>query len=188
MVTRSQGQQTGILFVDSTPISVCHNKHIRRHKTFAGLARHGFKVHVVVNDQGEILAFCLSPGNVDDRVPVSTLVQGLWGKLVGDQGYISQTLFEPLFAPGLTLITTARKNMKNRLRPTMDRVLTRKRALIETSNEQLKNISQIAHTRHRSPCNPLVNLLTGLIAYSWQPNKPSFNLSPTELAQRPSVI
>jgi len=197
MVTGCQGQQTGISFVDSTPISVCHNKRIRRHKTFAGLARrgkstmgyfYGFKLHLVVNDQGEILAFCLTPGNVDDRTPVPTLAQELWGKLVGDKGYISQSLFEQLFAQGLTLITTARKNMKNRLMPAMDRVLTRKRSLIETINDQLKNISQIAHTRHRSPCNFLVNLLAGLIAYSWQPNKPSLNLSPTELAQLPAVI
>lgn len=191
------GQQTGIAFVDSTPISVCHNKRIRRHKTFAGLARrgkstmgyfYGFKLHLVVNDQGEILAFCLTPGTVDDRTPLPTLARELWGKLVGDKGYISQALFEQLFAQGLQLITTARKNMKNRLMPLMDRVLVRKRSLIETINDQLKNISQIAHTRHRSPCNFLVNLLAGLIAYTWQPNKPALNLSPAELTQLPAVI
>ena len=192
-----RGQTTGIAFVDSTPISVCHNKRIRRHKTFAGLARrgkssmgyfYGFKLHLVVNDQGQILAFCLTPGNVDDRTPVPTLARELWGKLVGDKGYISQALFEQLFAQDLKLITSARKNMKNRLMPAMDRVLVRKRSLIETINDQLKNISQIAHTRHRSPCNFLVNLLAGLIAYTWQPNKPSLNLSPAELAQLPSVL
>lgn len=189
------GQQTGIAFVDSTSISVCHNKRIRRHKTFAGLARRGkstmgyfFKLHLVVNDQGEILAFCLTPGHVDDRQPVPTLARELWGKLVGDKGYISQDLFEQLFAQGLHLITTARKNMKNRLMPVMDRVLARKRSLIETINDQLKNISQIAHTRHRSPCNFLVNFLAALIAYSWQPNKPSLNLSDAELAQLPAII
>ena len=192
-----RGHQTGIAFVDSTPISVCHNKRIRHHKTFAGLARrgkstmgwfYGFKLHLVVNDQGEILAFCLTPGNVDDREPVPTLARDLWGKLVGDKGYISQDLFERLFEQDLKLITTARKNMKNRLMPVMDRVLARKRSLIETINDQLKNISQIAHTRHRSPCNFLVNLLAGLIAYSWQPNKPALNLSEAELAQLPAVI
>lgn len=192
-----RGQQTGIAFVDSTPISVCHNKRIRRHKTFAGLARrgkstmgwfYGFKLHLVVNDQGQILAFCLTPGNVDDRKPVPTLARELWGKLVGDKGYISQDLFEQLFGQGLKLITTARKDMKNRLMPVMDRVLTRKRSLIETINDQLKNISQIAHTRHRSPCNFLVNFLAALIAYTWQPNKPSINLSDAELAQLPAII
>jgi hypothetical protein len=192
-----RGRTTGIAFVDSTPISVCHNKRIRRHKTFAGLARrgkstmgyfYGFKLHLVVNDQGEILAFCLTPGNVDDRVPVPTLARELWGKLVGDKGYISQDLFDQLFAQDLHLITTARKNMKNRLMPLLDRVLARKRSLIETINDQLKNISQIAHTRHRSPVNFLVNLLAGLIAYTWQPNKPALNLSPAEFAQLPAVI
>ena len=192
-----RGQQTGIGFIDSTPISVCHNKRIRRHKTFAGLARrgkstmgyfYGFKLHLVVNDQGEILAFCLTPGNVDDRQPVPILARELWSKLVGDKGYISQNLFEQLFGQGLQLITIARKDMKNRLMPVMDRVLTRKRSLIETINDQLKNISQIVHTRHRSPVNFLVNLLAGLIAYTWQPNKPSINLSKAELAQLPAII
>lgn len=192
-----RGQTTGIAFVDSTPISVCHNKRIRRHKTFEGLARrgkstmgyfYGFKLHLVVNDQGQILAFCLTPGNVDDRVPVPTMARELWGKLVGDKGYISQELFEQLFAQDLHLITTARKSMKNRLMPLLDRVLARKRSLIETINDQLKNISQIAHTRHRSPVNFLVNLLAGLIAYTWQPNKPSLNLSDADLAHLPAVI
>lgn len=192
-----RGQITGIAFVDSTPISVCHNKRIRRHRTFDGLARrgkstmgyfYGFKLHLVVNDQGEILAFCLTPANVDDREPVPTMARELWGKLVGDKGYISQTLFDQLFAEDIQLITTVRKNMKNRLMPLQDRVLARKRSLIETINDQLKNISQIAHTRHRSPINFLVNLLAGLIAYTWQPNKPSLNLSDAELAQLPAVI
>ena len=192
-----RGQVTGIAFVDSTPISVCHNKRIRRHRTFDGLARrgkstmgyfYGFKLHLVVNDQGEILAFCLTPANVDDREPVPTMARELWGKLVGDKGYISQKLFDQLFAQDLQLITTVRKNMKNRLMPLQDRVLARKRSLIETINDQLKNISQIAHTRHRSPINFLVNLLAGLIAYTWQPNKPSLNLSDAELAQLPAVI
>ena len=149
---------------------------------------YGFKLHLVVNDQGEILAFCLTPGNVDDRKPVPKLARELWGNLVGDKGYISQDLFELLFGQGLKLITTARKDMKNRLMPVMDRVLTRKRSLIESINDQLKNISQIAHTRHRSPCNFLVNFLAALIAYTWQPNKPSINLTDAELAQLPAII
>jgi len=192
-----RGHQTGLSFVDSTPIAVCHNKRIRRHKTFAQAARrgkssmgwfYGFKLHLVVNDQGEILAFCLTSGNVDDRIPVPTMAQELWGKLVGDKGYISQDLFERLLEQDLKLITTARKNMKGRLMPLMERALTRKRFLIETINDQLKNISQIAHTRHRSTCNFAVNLIAGLIAYTWQPNKPSLNFSDNELAQLPAVI
>ncbi len=148
----------------------------------------GFKLHLIVNDLGDIISFCLTPGNVDDREPVPTMARELWGKLVGDRGYLCQALFEQLFEQELQLVTPIRKNMKNRLMPVMDKVLTRKPSLIETINDQLKNISQIAHTRHRRVCNFAVNLLAGLIAYTWQPNKPSINLTDAELAQLPALI
>lgn len=186
----------GLAFIDSTALPVCHNKRISRHKVFAGLAArgktsmgwfYGFKLHLVVDDQGGILAFQLSPGNVNDRRPVPRLTRRLWGKLVGDKGYLSQALFEQLWARGLQLITPIRKNMRNRLMPLTDKLLTRKRAIIETINDQLKNISQIAHTRHRSPTNFLINLLAGLIAYTHQPKKPSLHLSDEELALLPAL-
>jgi hypothetical protein len=188
---------TGIAFIDSTPLPVCHNRRIGRHKVFSGLAArgktsmgwfYGFKLHLVVNDQGDLVAFCLSPGNVDDRKPVPQLAAKLWGKLFGDRGYISQALFEELFAEGVQLITPIRKNMKNRLMPLWDKLLLRKRSIIETINDQLKNISQIAHTRHRSVTNFLVNLIAGLLAYSHQPKKPSLNLSTGEHALLPALI
>ena len=184
----------GLAFIDSTPLPVCHNKRIPRHKVFAGLAArgktsmgwfYGFKLHLIVDDKGELLSFCLTPGNVDDRKPVPDMAKKLWGKLFGDKGYISQPLFEQLFDQGLQLITPIRKNMHNRLIPLMDKLLTRKRSIIETINDQLKNISQIAHTRHRSPTNFLVNLIAGLIAYTHQPKKPSLNLSVSQLALLP---
>lgn len=184
-----KGRCTGISFVDATPLAVCHNRRIGRHKVFDGLASrgktsmgwfYGFKLHVVVNDQGELLAFHLTPGNVDDRKPVPQMVHDLFGKLFGDKGYISQTLFESLLAHGVELVTGVRSNMKNRLLPLTDKLLLRKRAIIETINDQLKNISQIEHSRHRSPVNFLVNLLAGLIAYCHQPKKPSLNLIPQQ--------
>ena len=156
---------------------VCHNKRIGRHRVFADVAArgkssmgwfYGFKLHLLVNDQGELLAFQLTPGNVDDRKPVPQMSNNLWGKLVGDRGYLSQPLFEQLFERGLQLITPLRKNMKNRLVVLDDKLLTRKRAVIETIIDQLKNISQILHTRHRSTINFAVNLIAGLIAYTWQ--------------------
>ena len=102
---------------------------------------YGFKLHLVVNDQGELLAYYLSAGNLDDRQPVLKLARGLFGKLFGDKGYISQALFEQLMAQNVQLITGLRKNMKNRLLPVMDKLLLRKRAIIETINDQLKNLS-----------------------------------------------
>ena len=135
----------------------------------------------MVNDRGELLAFQITPGNVDDRRPVDELTQGLTGKLVGDRGYISQQLFKVLWDRGLQLITKLRKNMHNKLRPLADKLLLRKRALIETINDQLKNLVQIEHTRHRSLVNAMVNVLAALVAYSHQPCKPSLNLSKNEL-------
>jgi transposase len=191
------GPVSGISFIDVTPIPVCHNKRIERHKVFDGLAErgkssmgwfYGFKLHLVVNDQGEILAFYLTPGNVDDRKPVPKLTEKLFGKLFADKGYISKALFKALFERGLQLITPIRKNMKNQLMPLMDKLLLRKRSIIETINDQLKNISQISHTRHRSVNNFLVNLIAGLVAYTHQPKKPSLNLSKCEQEMLPAVI
>lgn len=185
-----KGTPTGLAFIDATSIVVCHNRRIHSHKVFRKLAKrgktsvgwfYGFKLHLVVNDRGELLAFRFTPGNVDDRTPVPQLTKTLSGKLFGDKGYISKALFEALFDQGLQLITPIRKNMKNRLMPWLDKILLRKRALIETINDQLKNISQIEHTRHRSLANFMVNLLAGLIAYTHQPRKPSLNLVQNQL-------
>ena len=187
------GDCTGISFIDATSIAVCHNRRIERHKVFKGLAErgktsmgwfYGFKLHLVVNDRGESLSFYLTPGNVDDRKPVPLLSKNLFG----DRGYISKALFEQLFAEGFQLITSLRKNMQNRLIPLSDKLLLRKRSIIETINDQLKNISQIEHTRHRSVDNFLVNLIAGLIAYSHQPKKPSLHLVPEELALLPVIL
>jgi hypothetical protein len=179
---------SGIQFVDSTSIIVCKNKRIFNHKVFSGIAQRGkssmgwffgFKLHIVVSDTGELLAFKLTPGNTDDREPVTDLSEGLFGKLIGDKGYISKILFETLFANGLQLITPIRRNMKNKLMPYLDKLLLRKRSIIETINDQLKNISQIEHTRHRSIWNFMVNLIAGLIAYTHQAKKPGIRLNQT---------
>ena len=182
---QSFGNVTGISFVDSTSLAVCHTKRINRHKVFAGLAARGctsmgwffgFKLHLIINDQGELLAVYLTPGNTDDRKPLEAMTQNLFGKLFGDKGYLSQALFEDLFKRGIELITTIRKNMKNSLMLLEDKIMLRKRFIIETVNDQLKNISQIEHTRHRKPANFAVNLIAGLIAYQKQSKKPSLNL------------
>lgn len=181
-LSRSYGRCSGISFIDSTSIAVCHNRRIQSHRVFIGIAARGrtsvgwffgFKLHLVVNDQGELLALKLTPANTDDRTPVPEMAQNLFGKLFGDKGYISKALFARLFERGLQLITKLKSNMQNRLMPLVDKIFLRKRAIIESVNDQLKNISQIEHSRHRSPANFLVNLVSGLIAYCHQPKKPS---------------
>jgi hypothetical protein len=180
-----KGQSHGVAFVDSTLLAVCHPQRSTRHKGFAGFAAwgksslgwaYGFKLHLLINDLGEIVACCLTAANVDDRKPVPRLVKGLDGKVFGDRGYISQALFTSLFAQGVQLITKLRKDMQNKLLPLMDTWLLRKRSLIETVNDQLKNISQIEHSRHRSVTNFLVHLVAGLIAYTYQAKKPSLHI------------
>jgi DDE family transposase len=180
-----RGQSTGIQFIDSLPIRVCHNRRIASHRVFAGLAQrgkgsmgwfYGFKLHLVINEQGEMLGLTLTSGNTDDRRPVAKLVRQLWGKLFGDRGYLSQELFEQLWGQDLQLITKLRRNMRNKLMPLLDKLLLRKRALIECVNDQLKNISQIEHTRHRSATNGIVNMLAAVVAYTFQPKKPALDL------------
>jgi hypothetical protein len=129
----------------------------------------------------------ITPGNTDDRKPVPRLAKRLWGKLFGDRGYISQALFDQLWAHDVQLVTKLKKNMKNKLLPLLDKLLLRKRALIETVNDQLKNIYQLEHTRHRSVTNFLVNLLAALIAYTYQEKKPALDLSTTALALLPAT-
>lgn len=177
------GECTGISFMDSTSLKVCHNRRIAQHQVFKHLAARGktsvdwffgFKLHLVVNDKGELLNFVLTPGNTDDRTPVPRLLQRLFGKVFADKGYISQKLAKQLLESiGVQLITKLKRNMKQRLVQLSDRLLLRKRAIIETIIDQLKNISQIEHSRHRSPVNCLVNIVCGLIAYCHQPKKPT---------------
>ena len=180
------GSCTGTSFVDATALAVCHNRRIAQHKVFRGLAARGrtsvgwffgFKLHLIVNDRGELLRVALTPGNTDDRKPVPKLAQDLFGKLFADKGYISAALTKELLTTlGLHLLTPIKRKMKPRLLLWTDKLLLRKRAIVETILDQLKNISQIEHSRHRSPTNFLVNLLCGLIAYCHQPKKPSLHL------------
>lgn len=180
---RAFGRCTGITFVDSTMIPVCHNLRRYANKVFKGMATdgkgtmgwcHGFKLHLACNDRGEIVAFLLTGANVSDKDPEVFKVPArrLYGKLFADKGYISQKLFDFLFEDGIQLVTGLRVNMKNKLMPFHDRMMLRKRYIIETINDMLKNKAQIVHTRHRSLSNFIMNLISALGAYCFFDNKP----------------
>lgn len=184
------GQSTGITFADSTPIRVCKNKRIKRNKVFKDMATvgkstmgwfYGFKLHLIVNEKGDVINFVITQGNVDDREPLKNgnFLEKIKGKLYADKGYISEKLTQLLFIDGIQLITGIRDNMKNCLLELKDKILLRKRSLIETINDELKNICQIEHSRHRSFENFISNLISGLIAYSFFPKKPSINFDTT---------
>lgn len=176
---------SGISFIDSTPLRVCDRRRIHQHKTFKDIAQrgqcslgwfYGFKLHIITNDTGGIIDFMITKGNVDDRKPLrfKQFIAKLYGKLFGDKGYISKQLFTELFSNGVHLITKLRKNMKTKLlTPLEDAYHLRKRAIIETIFDQLKNICQVEHSRHRSVANYFNNIFAALIAYNFKDKKPS---------------
>ncbi len=183
LLFRRLGEETGTYFGDSTKLGVCHNKRAKRNKTFKGIARSGkstmgwffgFKLHLIINQFGEIVRFMLTPGNVaDNNKPLlKVLFGGLKGECYLDKGYLS-TLFEEFFEAGIKLITPIRDNMKNVLMDMREKVNLRKRSVIETVNGMLKEVLDICHTRHRKPENFLANLFGGLIAYSYLDKKPN---------------
>ena len=175
------GTCTGISFVDSTPLCVCRNQRILIHKTFEGLAERGrcsmgwffgFKLHLIINDKGENF----TPGNVDDWEPLEQgkFLKNIKGKLCADKVYIGQALFENLFLNGI-------HNMRNSLMSIADRILLRKRALIETANDELKNIAQIEYSRHRSFSNVIANSLSAIAAYCFFEKKPAIFINDGQL-------
>jgi len=187
-----KGRCSGISFMDSTSLKGCHNRRIHSRKVFAGCARrgetsvdwfYGFRLHLVITGRGELLSLRLTPGNTDGRRPVPKSVKGLFGKFFGDKGYVSGPLFEALYDEGGQLVTKLKRGMRNRLMPFFDKIMLRKRAIIKSVTDQLKNISQIEHSRHRSVVNCFVNLLGGLITYTWREKKPSLNIRVTEQLQ-----
>ncbi|MDR1623453.1 MAG: IS982 family transposase [Tannerellaceae bacterium] len=185
--TCRMGKCTGISFIDSTALKVCHIKREHQHQVFDGIATKGkstlgwffgFKLHIIINDKGEILSFVITQGNVDDRQPLSmeSFIHNVSGKLYADRGYISQKLADILFVDGIHFVAKMRNNMKGGELPLQDRVMLRKRAVIESVNDELKNICQIEHTRHRCFANFITNLIAGLLAYSFLPKKPSIKV------------
>jgi len=173
-------EKTGLYVIDSSPLCVCENIRIPGHKVFREPAQrgktsigrfYGFRLHPVINHSGELTEVHITAGNIDDRKPVSKMVKILKGKLLGDKGYIRKELVKELFEHGLEFITTIKKNMKQKV-SAFNRILLRKRAIIETVNDLLKNYFQAEHSRHRSVSGFMNNVLSALIAYTFYPTKP----------------
>lgn len=186
------GEQTGTYIADATSLPVCHNKRINRNRVFKGLAARGkttmgwffgLKLHLVINHKGSIIAVKITPGNVDERTVLDEMTRHLKGNLYADKGYISQNLFQTLYQRGLKLITGIRRNMKNYLMPLIEKIMLRKRFLVETIFDVLKVHMNLSHTRHRSPTNACVNILSCLTAYQLKENKPSMHFYPLPLIQ-----
>lgn len=177
-----QSKQTGIAFVDATSLAVCHPKRISRNKVFKGIAAlgkttkgwfFGLKLHVVINEIGQIHGVKLTAGNVDDRIPVPNLTKRLTGLLFGDKGYIKKELFQSLYERGLKLVTGIKKQMQNKPMILFEKMMLKKRSIIETVFDYLKNKFEIEHTRHRSVWNAIVHILSTLVVYSLKSNKPA---------------
>lgn len=183
MRLKAFGRCSGVSFVDSTMIPVCHNMRRYMNKGFKGFAKdgkgtmgwcHGFKLHLLCNDSGEIITFCLTAANVDDRDKRvwTVFAKELYGKVFADRGYIKQGLFDDLFDQGIHLVHGLRANMKNKLMPMWNKIMLRKRCIIECINDLLKNKANLVHSRHRSIHNFIMNLCGALTAYSFFDNKP----------------
>jgi hypothetical protein len=181
------GRTTGIYYIDSTALPVCHNRRIGRHKTFQGLAARGktsmgwffgFKLHLVFNHLNEMVAIKLTPGNVSDTTPVPSLVKGLTGKLFGDKGYIGKELAGQLLRRGLALFTRVRKNMKSLPLSMIDKMLLNARNMAETIIGHIKAFSSLNLPKHRSPINAFLHLLAALTAYQINPIKPDASFFP----------
>lgn len=175
------GEQEGIYFMDATSLPVCHNKRINRNRVFKGMAArgkttmgwfYGFRLHLVINHKGQMIAAKITPGNVDDRKPVDALTRNLKGVIALDKGYISADLFQKLYSRGLKIIVGIKKGMRNMLMPLAEKLLLRKRFVIETVFDVLKTETNISHTRHRSPLNAAVNIVSAPVAYAFRTNKP----------------
>lgn len=180
------GKTTGIYYADSTHFAVCKNIRIARHKTFEGLAArghssidwfYGLKLHMIINEHSEIVAVKITKGNVDDRKAFEEMAvkKELQGKCYADKGFISKELFKRLYQRGLMLITGIKQNMKNYLMPILDKLMLRKRFIIETIFGYLKENFNLRPNKHRSPTNFFVTLFAALIAYQIKPNKPAIS-------------
>jgi Transposase DDE domain len=188
------GEEAGVYFAGSTKLAVCHNRRIHRHKVFDGVAAHGktsmgwfygLKLHFVINHKGQIMALKITPGNTADSAVLEEITQHLTGKLYADKGSISRAVFSKLWQRGLHRITGIWRNMRNHLMLLADKLMLRKRFVIETVRDILKCGMGLEHARHRSVINAMVHFLSYLVAYAFRPDKPSISLRAQQIEAYP---
>jgi hypothetical protein len=172
------GKSTGFYYIDSSCLPVCHLKRSRRHKTFEAVSGYGrtsvgwffgLKLHLVINHQGQLVAFKVTPGEQSDIKIAEPLLAKLQGLAFGDKGYIGKKVAQRLLQKGLKLITRVRKNMKQKPATKLEKQLLNQRGIIETVIGYLKFHYQVWHTRHRSIANALTHLLAAIAAYTIEP-------------------
>lgn len=179
----SLSRQTGIYFADSKKLPVCDNIRIPSNKVFSGVAGrgksstgwfYGLKLHLIINNLGEINNFVITPANFsdNDKKVLDVLLDGAKGKCFADKGYLTK-FFEHFYKQGIQLIAKIRKNMKNAIMKFTDKCWSRKRAVIESVNDLLMSVFDVDHTRHRNPWNAITHIIAGVAAYSFYPEKPS---------------
>jgi len=181
-----KSKRTGLYYIDSTYMEVCRNQRIYRHKTFKNIAKRGktsvgwffgFKLHIVINQMGEILNLNVTKGNISDSKAAKSIAQNLIGKLFGDKGYLGQELKNDLLKNGLELFTRVRKNMKQKFISRINQFLLSKRGVVETVIGQFKTRYNMISTRYRTPANYFMNIISAVTAYQLNPRKPRININ-----------
>lgn len=178
-------RKNDIYFIDSTSVPVCRNQRINEHKVFKNIAErgktsmgwfYGFKVHIVINEMGELINLQITKGNVHDTKPVEALSKGLNGIMIGDKGYLSKTLKEALMNKGLQLITRVRRDMKPQIITQSSSFYLQKRGIVETVIGHLKDFKHLVHTKYRSTTNFFMNIFSSIVSYQLEENKPNLGL------------
>lgn len=179
-------RRNDIYFIDSTSIPVCRNQRIKKHRTFKYFAQRGktsmgwffgFKLHIIINERGELVNLQVSKGNIHDTKPVKELAKGLKGYLIGDKGYLSKTLKEELIKEqDLQLITRIRKDMKPQIMTLKSSFYLQKRGIVETIIGHLKDFKHLVSSKYRSTINFFMNIFSSITAYQLEENKPNLGL------------
>jgi len=176
-------KKTGLYFIDSKKLPVCHIKREHSHQVFKGITSkgksptgyfYGLKLHLTINNLGQITPFLLTPGNVADnnKTVLMLLLGGLKGVCVRDKRYLT-TLFQQFYENGLELVKKPKRNMRSLPVPHWKNKLINMRPVIESVFDIMGTVCDIDHTRHRSPINAISHVLAGLIAYQSLEQKPA---------------